>query len=177
MKTVKVHILALFAAVTLVSPVIAYSEADNEIVVTAKEAEAVVKPRLAQTPLIDLPPLTFHLRAAILCTGSPTSVTVSVADTFQTLNHEQLEGQRAAEATLTVPGRQLKLAASRHFCIKDDEETGDEILIPGFATAHASLQCESDAGVTVHYASAPLSLSLRCALDSGESDQVLPSDR
>ena len=171
MKAVKVHIL------TLASPASAHSEADNEIVVTAKETEAVVEPRLVGTPLINLPPLTFHLRAAIRCTGSPSSVTVSIADTFQTLNLEQLVGQRGAEATLTVPGRQLTLAASQRFCIENDEEAEDEILIPGFATAHASLQCESDAGVTVHYVSTSLSLKLRCALDPVEKDQVPSPDR
>jgi len=173
MNTVKVHILALFAAVTLVSPVIA----DNEIIVAAQETEVVVKPRRARIRLINLPPLTFQLRAATRCKGSPSSVTVSVADTFQTLGREQLEEQGAAEVSLTVPGRQLTLAASSRFCIKDDEETRSDMLIPGFATAHASLQCESDAGVTVHYASAPLNLSLRCALDPVEKDQEPSSDR
>lgn len=173
MKTGRVPILALIAAATLVSPAIA----DSEIVVAAQETGADVTPLSARMRLVSLPPLTFQLRAAIRCDGVPISVTLSIADTFATQGREQLEGLRATEASLTVPAQQLALAANSHFCIKDDDETGDEMLIPGFATAHASLQCENDSGVTVHYASAPLKVRLSCARELIEKDQVSSSDK
>ena len=165
--TGRVPILALFAATTVVSPVIA----DSEIVVAAQETGAEVTPQHAQVRLIKLPSLTFQLRAAIHCEGEPVSVTLSVADTFSTRDRDQLAGQRATEASLTVPARQLAMAASSRFCIEDDHDSEDELLIPGFATAHASLQCETETGVTVHYASAPLSVRLSCARDPSASDQ------
>ncbi len=161
----RVPILALFAAAAFVSPL----KAATEIVVAAQETEAEVTPRHARVRLISLPSLTFQLRAAINCKGEAVSVTLSVADTFATRGHDELEDQRATEASLTVPARQLALAASSRFCVKDQDDTENEMLIPGFATAHASLQCQDDSGTTVHYASAPLTVRLSCALDAVES--------
>ncbi len=171
--TGRVPILALFAATTVVSPVIA----DSEIVVAAQETGAEVTPRHAQERLIKLPSFTFQLRAAIHCKGEPVSVTLSVADTFLTQDRDQLAGQRAAEASLTVPARQLAMAASNRFCVEDNHDTEDELFIPGFATVHASLQCETETGVTVHYANAPLSVRLSCARDPSASDQDSSLDR
>lgn len=173
MMTSRVPILALFAATTVVSPVIA----DSEIVVAAQETGAEVTPRHTEVRLITLPSLTFQLRAAIHCKGEPVSVTLSVADTFSTQDRDQLAGQRAAEASLTVPARQLPMAASSRFCVEDDHDSEDELLIPGFATAHASLRCENETGVTVHYASAPLSVRLSCARNPSASDQESSLDR
>lgn len=163
--TGRVPILALIAGTTVVSPVIA----DSEIVVAAQEAEAEVTLRQAPVRLINLPSLTFQVRAAIHCKGEPISVTLSVADTFSTQDRDQLAGQRATEASLTVPARQLAIAASSRFCVEDNPDSEDELLMPGFATVHASLQCENETGVTVRYASAPLSVRLSCARESDES--------
>lgn len=154
----RIPILALFAAAVCVSPVFA----DGNIVVAAQEAEATVAPRSPDLRLINLPALTFSLRAAIQCKGESLSVTMSVADTYTTLDKAELAGQRAAEAMLTVPADQLALTASSKFCIEGDSETTDELLVPGITTAQGSLQCASDAGVSVHYASVPLQVRLRC---------------
>lgn len=171
--TGRVPILALIAAATVYSSAFA----DSEIVVAARKAEAEVTPRRASVRLINLPSLTFELRAAIHCKGEPVSVTLSVADTFETRDRDQMAGQRAAEASLVVPARQLALAASSRFCIEDDPDTDDELLIPGFATVHASLQCESETGLTVRYASAPLSVRLRCARDPVEGAEDSPKNQ
>lgn len=175
MMTGRLPILALFAAATVVSPAIA----DSEIVVAALESTAEVTPGHARLRLIDLPPLTIHLRAAIHCKGEPISATLSVADTVSTQDREQLAGQRATEASLIVPAPQLAMAANSRFCVEGVHDTEDELLIPGFATAHASLQCEHETGVTVHYASAPISLRLTCARDPVESasDQESSSNK
>ena len=92
---------------------------------------------------------------------------------------DDLDGKRSAEILLTVPARQLALAASHGFCIDGDDETADELLVPGLATANASLRCESDSGVAVHYASAPLRVRLRCARnpDDDTLSQVSSADR
>lgn len=169
MKPGRVPILALFVFSTVVSTAVA----DNVIVVAAQEARATVAPRPRQARVVSLPPLTFKLRAAIRCVGEPVSVTLSIADTFVTMGRDELIGQRATEASLTVPARQLTMASAKQFCIKDEDESEDELLAPGFATAHASLQCENDARVSVLYASAPLKLRLSCARlpDDSEADQ------
>lgn len=165
MRPGRVLILALFAAAAVVHPAFA----ENSIVVAAPETEASVAPRSARMRVVNLPPLSFELRAAIRCSGEPVSVTLSIADTFVTAEREQLSGQRATEATLTVPASQLAMASARRFCLKEDVETDDELLAPGFATVHASLRCESEAGESVHYTSAPLNLKLSCAREPAAS--------
>ena len=169
----RTSILALFV-VAAVGPLAA---ADDMIVVAAQEAEATVSPRPARMRVVDLPPLTFEIRAAIRCAGEAVSVTLSVADTFVTRDREDLDGQRATEVSLTVPAQQLAMASSRRFCIADDPETDDGLLAQGFATAHASLRCENESGISVHYSSAPLNLKLDCAREpvADEVDQELSS--
>jgi hypothetical protein len=159
MKSCHPAILALFVIAAPVSTAVA----DNTIVVAAQEAEASVAPRSADTRVVSLPPLTFNLRAAIRCAGDPVSVTLSIADTFVTRGRDELETERATEVSLTVPAQQLALAPVRQFCVEDETESGDELVAPGFATAHASLQCENETGVSMLYASAPLNLKLSCA--------------
>lgn len=172
MKSSRAPILALFAVATAVSTVVA----DDTIVVAAQEVEATVAPRPVRARVVNLPPLTFDLRAAIRCTGKPVSVTLSIADTFVTKARDELDGQRATEASLTVPASQLTMASHRQFCT--EEGSADEMFAPGFATAHASLQCENETGVSVLFASAPLNVRLRCSrlTDESEADQDPSSD-
>ena len=157
MKSHRDSILTLIVFATAVLPAVA----EDTIVIAAQEIEATVAPRHARARTISLPPLTFEVRAAIRCEGDPVSVTLSVADTFVTRGRDELDGQRATEASLTVPPRQLTMASSRRFCTEDESE--DELFAPGFATAHASLHCENEAGLSVLYASAPLNVRLSCA--------------
>lgn len=169
MKSCQAAILALFVLAAAVSTAVA----DNVIVVAAQEAEATVAPRSVRARIVDLPPLTFKLRAAIRCEGDPVSVTLSVADTFVTRGRDELDGQRATEASLTVPAQQLVLTSSRLFCTDDEDESADELFAAGFATAHASLRCEDESSVSALYASAPLNVKLSCARlpDDNEIDQ------
>lgn len=172
MNFVQLTILALFLATVCISPAIA----DGNIVIAAQETEATVAPRLASLRLVNLPALTFHLRAAIRCKGDPVSVTLSISDTYRTLRKDEIEEQRAAEAALTVPARQVALAATSSFCVKDDPATSDELLVPGLTTAQASLLCASEAGTSMHYASVPLQIRLVCDRGS-EMTQDPPSER
>ena len=158
MSYVQLTILALFLVTVCVSPAVP----DGNIVIAAQETEATVAPRPESLRLVNLPALTFSLRAAIHCKGEPVSVTLSVADTYRTLIKDELEGQRAAEATLTIPARQLALAATNSFCVKDKPATSDRLLVPGLTTAQASLLCTNEAGTSMHYASVPLQISLIC---------------
>jgi len=172
MKSGRASILTLIVSATAVSPAVA----DDTIVIAAQEIEATVAPRNARARTVRLPPLTFEVRAAIRCEGEPVSVTLSVADTFVTRGRDELVGRRATEASLTVPPRQLTMASSRRFCTGDESE--DELFAPGFATAHASLHCENETGLSVLYASAPLNVRLSCARQPGDTevDQDSSSD-
>lgn len=165
-------ILALFVASSYIPTAIA----GESVVVAAKETEAAVAPRAANLRLINLPTLEFGLRAAIKCTGKAESLTLSVADTHTTLGEDAIADERFAETALTVPARQLTLAASSNFCLKDDAASEDELLVPSLATLHASLRCRNEGGVTVYFASAPLQVRLRCSRPSTE-DQDSSSDK
>ncbi len=149
-----------------------------DIVVAAPETEAAVAPREAAMQLVNLPALEFALRAAFKCKGKPVSMTLSVADTFRTLDGDALAGLRATEAALSVPPQQVVLAASKDFCIAGDPETANEMLVPGLATVHVSLRCETGAGPSFHFASAPLKVRLVCVRETS-TDQEAPdsSDR
>lgn len=148
------------ALATLAGP--APAVASGDLVVAARETKAAVAPRGADLKLVNLPPLEFGLRAAFRCKGEPVSLTLSIADTYTTLRGEALADERAVELELTVPADQLALAASSGFCVADDPETTDELLVTGFATANASLRCAGDPGHSVHFASAPLQVRLVC---------------
>ena len=163
-------ILALFAAAMTAASAVAA----GDIVIAARETTAVVAPREARLKLVNLPALEFALRAAFKCSGKPVSVTLSISDTHATLSQDQLADRRAAETTLTVPPHQLALAASSRFCIAGDPNTADELLVPGLATAHASLQCSDENGASVHFASSPLQVRLICERQP-DYDQA-PSD-
>lgn len=138
-------------------------QADDGIVIASREAHSTVQPREIRSGRIDLPVLEFALRAVLRCAGEATSLTLSVADTFMTLDRDSLADKRATDLVLSVPGRQVALAASSRFCIADDDESTNELLVPGLVTAHASLQCEKDGERSAHFASAPLQVRISCA--------------
>ena len=148
------------------------ASAGDGVVVAARETAAVVTPRAADLLLVNLPALEFALRAAIQCKGEPVSLTLSIADTYTTLDAGFLGDRRAAEATLTGPARQLALAASSRFCLADDDESTNELLVPGLATVHASLQCLHEGQRAVHFASAPLQVRLRCERPPADNQEV-----
>ena len=172
MNFVRPTILTLFLALVYAWPAFG----DSNLVIAAQETEAIVAPRARSLRHINLPALTFSLRAAIRCQGEPTSLTLSIADTFRTLDKDELAGQQAAEASLTVPAQQLALAATSRFCIDGDTGTSDELLVSGITTAQVSLLCANDTSASVHYASTPLQISLTC--DRGlENTQEPPPER
>jgi hypothetical protein len=172
MRPSRCNIVALFLALIAIPGPVAL--ADGTIVVAAHETKVNVSPRSADLELVNLPPLEFALRAAIQCQGDPVSVTLSIADTYETISGEALAGARAAETTLRVPPSQLALAANSRFCIADDPESARELLVRGFATAHASLRCASGENASAHFASAPLQVRLSCEQEAENADQAPP---
>ena len=166
------HILALFVPALAGFCCAAPASAAGDIIVAAPEAQATVAPGEPRLKLVNLPALEFELRAAFKCKGEPVSVTLSVADTFRTLGGDDLKGLRAAEVVLTVPPRQLALAANENFCVADDPDTTNELLVRGLTTVHASLRCAGDTGPSVHYASAPLAVKLICSREADAGQEA-----
>jgi len=170
MNLIRPSILTLFLAASYFPTAIA----GESVMIMAKETEASVPPRSARLKLVNLPTLEFGMRASFKCAGEAESLTLSIADTFRTLLADAITDQRSAEIALSVPAGQLALAASSTFCLQDDPGGTDELLVPGFATAHASLRCRNDAGVTVYFASAPLQVRLSCQRPSSENQSSSP---
>lgn len=162
-----VPILALFGAAIGIP----FAHADGKVTITAKDAAAHVEPHAARLKLINLPALEFNLHASVKCSGDAESLTLSVADTVTTLDSEALADRQSAEASLNVPARQVALAASSHFCLEDDASSADELVVPGFMTAHASLRCADEDGITAHFASAPLQIRLVCVRGTDEDQE------
>jgi hypothetical protein len=167
----RLPILTLFAIVTAPGSAIA----SDSLILDVRDTTAVVQPRSARLRVIDLPDLEFALRAVLRCAGQPVSLTFSIADTLATLDSGALQDQRAAEATLTVPAQQIALAASKRFCVAGDDESGDELLVPGLTTAHASLHCSHDGHVSAHFASTPVNLRLSCERAADETQEASPA--
>ncbi len=172
MKLNRQSILALFIVAVYVPTAIA----GESVVIAAQETEATLVPRAPNMQLVDLPAMEFGLRATIKCSGTAESLTLSVADSHVTLDTDALADQGSAEVALTVPARQIALAASGNFCLKDDGDAGrgDELLVPGVATAHASLRCSNEGRTSVHFASAPLQVRLHCARTEDEDQEPSP---
>lgn len=166
MNHYRVPILALFLAAVGVLE----ASAEDRVFLAAQETEALIEAREAQQRVAKLPALTFDLRVAIECPGETESLTLSIADTFKTLGKEDLKSLRSAETSLRVPAIQLTLGTGENFCISDDSEKAtDELLVPGFLTAFASLRCAGQEGPSMHFASAPLQVRLICERGLGES--------
>ena len=173
MNNFLVPILALF--LSAVGVLDAFAE--DRVFLAAQEAEAAIEPRDSQQRVADLPALTFDFRVAIECPGETESLTLSVADTFETLGKEDIGARRSAETSLSVPASQMTLGSGDKFCIKDGaEEANEELVVPGFLTAFASLRCAGRAGPSMHFASAPLQVRLKCAREPSET-QDSSSDR
>lgn len=121
-----------------------------------------------------MPALDFEIRATLRCEGRPVSLTLSVADVYLSFGPDSLGDEGRLEATIRVPPDQLALViAGSSFCLGDTAQTGETLLVPGVATAQASLQCASeDGGNSMHFASAPLPLRLTCmtAEPAGQSE-------
>lgn len=165
MNHYRVPILALFLSAVGVFD----ASAEDRVFLATQEAEALIEPRRTQQRVAKLPALTFDLRVAIECPGEAESLTLSVADTFETLGKEDIGGRRSAETSLRVPASQLTLGTGETFCIRDDAgEAADELVVPGFLTVFASLRCAGQEGPSMHFASAPLQVRLICERGPGE---------
>lgn len=141
-----------------------------DVAVEVAEAEVAIEPRKTLRAEIRLPPVAFQIAATLSCAGQPVSFTLSVADAYQTWRGDQLNEAGVIEASISVPPRQLALVlAGSPFCLADDPAGPESLLVPGVATAQAALQCVSETGTTLHYASAPLPLRLLCP---SAADQV-----
>ena len=128
---------------------------------------ASIEPRTTDRP-INLPSLTYVLRAEASCPDPQTaeSVSISIADTRITINPGESE---AVEETIRVSNKQLGPVAVENFCLAESDSDAQDLLqIEGALTAHMSLRCVGENNETISYSTAPLSVTLSC--DPPESE-------
>jgi hypothetical protein len=154
----------------------------------ALPARIEVEPGAPGLRQIELPDLVFVLSIDPDCAGGDVeSISISVADTSETLDARDLEGHSVVEATLAVPAQQTGPLAVADFCPAQQAQvtSPDTQRVPDALTAHLSLRCMRDGKPSLIYATVPLSLELHCAIPQHavqisaqvDSDSADPSPR
>jgi hypothetical protein len=153
--------------------------------VAAAPARVEVGPGPAGSRLIELPSLDFRLSIEPDCgAGDPESISISVADTSETLGTGDLAGKSSVEAQLSLPAQQTGPLPVSGFC-PADEITGTlptALHVRDAFTAHLSLRCVQAGQQSMVYVTVPLALDLYCtnpgdaARSSGQDDVADPAD-
>jgi hypothetical protein len=113
--------------------------------------------------LISLPALEFPLRVTAYCGGGGElqSVSISVADTRQTIRGDEYPANDTFATTLSVSPQQLAPIAVEAFCTVD-YPAGESRLLKKALTAQVSLRCALEDSQSVVFAAEPLDVILVC---------------
>ena len=144
----------------------------SQIKVSSAPATAEIVPAPVGRRLIRLPTLEFVFTIEPRCENNmqAKSVSISVADTRETVTVGETTDSAVVEARITIPRRQAPPLAVAGFCEIDEDETRQsrELLVREAFTAHLSLRCANDERQSIVYASQALDLSLRCKAQDQE---------
>ena len=137
--------------------------------ISAGPAAISIRPLANGRRLIHLPDLTYRLEITARCPADfdPASLSISIADTRETLDAAQL-GTVKVPAEITIPATQLAPFAVDRFCALGASERGSSLLVRDVVTAHLSLRCSGPGGDEVSYISRGLDLELNCATAPGD---------
>ena len=170
MKRLRVPIL-LAACVCVTTE---YAAADAALTLRANETSAQLVPREQGPQQVSLPLLEFSLLASFACPSDADaeSVTFSIADTHKRFGPNEISDNASLDVRVSVPANQIAPVMIADFCIDNgtDDGPGDEktLLVPGVATAQASLRCRSENESFLYFASAVLPLRLHCVPDANQ---------
>ena len=114
--------------------------------------------------LIRLPQLEFPLRISAHCGrgGVLQSLSISVADTRQTISGEDYPADDTFATTVSVSPRQIAPIAVEEFCTVD-YPVGESRLLETALTAQISLRCALEEAQSVIFAAEPLDVKLVCS--------------
>ena len=117
--------------------------------------------------LIRLPALDFPFRIDAYCGrgGELQSLSISVADTRQTIASEDSPADDVFATTVSVSPRQIAPVAVEEFCVAG-EPAGESLLLHTALTAQISLRCASEESQSVVFAAEALDIKLVCADES-----------
>jgi len=160
-------VLAAWSNVPLQLPV-----ANNDLTVQALEAVAQITPHAAGQRQIYAPKMSFSIQTRFACRGNavPVLLSIGIADTLY--RYAPAAGERSLLATVDVPARQIAPINTGDFCVAGRDGVGNDLLLPGVATAQVSLRCDVSAPPVLQSTSVPLPLRLTCAPAEGQDDSV-----
>jgi len=148
------------------------------LTVLATEAIVEIRPGAALRHQLALPGLDVTLLATFNCQNGnkAASLTVSISDTYQYYGPDLLGDAASFEASFNVPANQLAPVSVPGFCIEGRPAGNRRMLLPGIATAQASLRCGGDDGTaSVHFDSVAVPVTLYCVEE--DSSDSLPLDK
>ena len=135
-----------------------YVESDPAVVSVARQQDG--------RQLIRLPELEFQLRIDAHCARGAAiqSLSISVADTRQTIAGEKFPANDVVATTVSVSPRQIAPIAVEEFCVADAQR-GESRLLQTALTAQISLRCARNETQSVVFAAEPLDVRLLCATE------------
>ena len=138
----------------------------EHLLVDAQAAVVEVDAAADDHQLIRLPDLQFELAIKPMCgaAGRVESISVSVADTRQNYDLDDVNEQSVIDVALSIPSHQLGPVRIGDFCRTSTANSAEdmELTIRGALTAHLSLRCLNDEEQSMTYVSQALDLILRC---------------
>lgn len=147
------------------------SAADGALTARAKESSAQLERRDANLSQVLLPTLEVAILATTECPAGAeaASLTISISDTHQHYQAEQLDDAGSLDTEVSVPANQLAPVSIPGFCVEGkpiDGKHAQGLQLPGVATAQVSLRCRTDGNSTsVYFTSVPIPVRLYCRED------------
>ena len=188
MRLDRVLALVLTGLLMHAAPVMADTSSPHTLTVSATVPVIDVAAREAPSRSYVLPALDYTISLSADCARpfDPVSILVTVADSQQRINAQQL-AQDAGESSvaLVVPADQLAPVSVPEFCrtnaagsdslglssnATDPAASTDTLTIAGVLSASLSLRCSDGERQEIVYSSQPLDLTLRC--EAGEPPTV-----
>ena len=154
-----------FAVLAAFIPVAA--DETPQLQVEASPARVEVEPGTPGLRMIELPDLEFRLSIVPDCAGGDAeSLSISVADSSETLGTTDLAGKSRIETELLLPAKQTGPLPVNRFCPTDTPvgSLAAALEVRDAFTAHLSLRCVRDGQQSIVYVTVPLSLDLYCTI-------------
>ena len=165
-----VLLTSLSIASGLVSSVAAESLDSDGLAIIASAATARVSAGAGGRRALRLPGLDFRFQFRFACPGtsSPQSLSMTIADTHQSLGADELTAEtNVAHARVRIPASQIAPVAIEAFCATEAPSANSSPLtLPSLLSASASLRCGDDEDSSIRYDSVPLDVVLVCDPDS-----------
>ena len=139
-----------------------FTEVDR-LSVAAEPAVAVIGVHEGGRKLVQLPALEFVLSLSPRCAGNgrPESLSITIADSRETLRGEALQEASTIAVPVRVSANQLAPFALRDFCT-DPAAEGNSLTLSSALTAQASLRCVRGEQQTMVFAAEPLDIRVDC---------------